>query len=65
MNSKSLSAIEHFIANLPIVEQLELMEFIVKNLQERLNPTVKMADLEYTKSQFESLARDPQMTEIE
>jgi hypothetical protein len=66
MNPQSLTAIEHFIANLSIPEQLTLMEFMVKHLQERLNPKTKISDMEYTKMQFESLARDPLInTDIE
>jgi hypothetical protein len=61
MKTQSLKAIELFITNLSITEQLALIEFISKHLQERLNPTVKMSDLEYTKIQFESLARDPEI----
>jgi hypothetical protein len=61
MNSQSLAAIEHFIANLSIQEQLSLMEFIVKQLQEKTQSTAKISDFAYMKSQFESLARDPEL----
>jgi hypothetical protein len=61
MNSNSLAAIEHFIANLSTQEQLYLMEFIVKQLQEKNQATAKISDFAYMKSQFESLARDPEM----